>query len=335
MPRIWRVLSIDGGGIRGVIPITILASIEQRTGKPICQLFDLIAGTSTGGILALGLTKPNASGAPEYTAEAICQLYADKIPHIFRNPQSWWGNLLSPKYRSFAFQEILKSAFGDCRLKSALTDVLIPCYDIENREPFMFKSRSARLRSERDFLMRNVALAASASPTLFHPISIGRGTPGKTICLVDGGVFANNPSISALSELKSFITDENDKCFMVSIGTGKFARPLTNELISLWGYVHWSRPMLEIVMESISESVHEELKYLLPASGEQQYHRLQIDLPKRVSSAIDDASVENMRALSQAAREFCSQGQGADQISRLCASLLRLSEQQTVAQSIV
>ncbi len=91
MPATWRILSIDGGGIRGIIPAIILASIEERTGKPISELFDLIAGTSTGAILALGLTKPNASGKPEFTAQRIGELYEEEIPNIFRNPQSWWG----------------------------------------------------------------------------------------------------------------------------------------------------------------------------------------------------------------------------------------------------
>lgn len=117
MQKVWRILSIDGGGIRGIIPAIILASIEERTGKPISALFDLIAGTSTGGILALGLTKPNSSGEPEFSAQHLCTLYERDIPHIFRNPQSWWGNLLRPKYRSFAFQEVLKNSLGDRKAK--------------------------------------------------------------------------------------------------------------------------------------------------------------------------------------------------------------------------
>src|SRR5271170_6477506 len=110
MQKTWRILSIDGGGTRGIIPATILASIEERTGKPISQLFDLIAGTSTGGILALGLTKPDSSGRPSFSAQDLCNLYEEEIPNIFLNPQSWWGNLLTPKYRSEAFQRILKNA---------------------------------------------------------------------------------------------------------------------------------------------------------------------------------------------------------------------------------
>ena len=172
MQKIWRILSIDGGGIRGIIPAIILASIEERTGKPISNLFDLIAGTSTGGILTLGLTKPNSSGEPEFTAQRLCKLYERDIPHIFRHPQSWWGNLLRPKYRSFAFKQILEKSLGDYCLKDALTDVLIPCYDIEHRLPYIFKSRLARQQSEFDFQIIDVALAASASPTLFYPVPI-------------------------------------------------------------------------------------------------------------------------------------------------------------------
>src|SRR5437016_1121497 len=98
MSKIRRILSIDGGGTRGIIAAIILAAIEERTGKPISQLFDLIAGTSTGAILALGLTMPNSSGQPNFSAEELCRLYEQQIPQIFLKPQSWWGNLIKPKY---------------------------------------------------------------------------------------------------------------------------------------------------------------------------------------------------------------------------------------------
>jgi len=326
MQKIWRILSIDGGGIRGIIPATILASIEERTGKPISQLFDLIAGTSTGGILTLGLTMPNSSGEPEFTAHQLCKLYERDIPHIFRHPQSWWGNLLRPKYRSSAFKQILQKSFGDCHLKDALTDVLITCYDIEHRLPYIFKSRSAKLQSDFDFRIRDVALAASASPTMFYPVRLPRSSRHRPVYLVDGGVFANNPSISALSEMQSILSYENKKYFIVSIGTGKSERPLTHEFINLWGYVHWSRPMLELVTDSISESVHEQMKYLLPSADDHQYYRLQVDLPESVNPAIDDASKKNMQALSGAAKDFCSDdSKGGQELSRLCKALISLN----------
>jgi uncharacterized protein len=331
MQKVWRILSIDGGGIRGIIPAAMLAAIEERTGKPISQLFDLIAGTSTGAILALGLTKPNQAGEPALTAQKLCDLYEQEIPNIFRDPQSWWGNLLRPKYRSFAFQQILRDSFGAGRLKSALTDVLIPCYDIEHRLPYLFKSRSAKINSEHDFLMSDVALAACSSPTLFHPVQIPRFTDGRAVCLVDGGVFANNPAITALSEIKSMVPGDNEKFLIVSLGTGKSRRPLSDEFVSLWGYVQWSRPMLELVMESISESVHEQLLCLLPASNEQQYYRLQIDLPEHTNPSIDNASAANMQALDRAAKNFCSDRQCSQELDRMCEALLRATEQNEVA----
>ena len=326
MQKIYRILSIDGGGIRGIIPATILASIEECTGKPISQLFDLIAGTSTGGILTLGLTKPNSSGEPEFTAHQLCKLYERDIPHIFRNPKSWFGNLLSPKYRSIAFKQVLENSLGDSRLKDALTDVLIPCYDIEHRLPYIFKSRSAKQHSEFDFLIKDVALATSASPTLFYPVHLTKPNGDKSAYLVDGGVFANNPSIVALSEIQSIVQDPQKKYFMVSIGTGKSGRPLTDQFISLWGYVHWSRPMLELVMDSISESVHEQIKHLLPSTENHQYYRLQVDLEESVDTAIDNASSANMRILSRAARNFCSEDTRSGQLlTQLCHTLLSLS----------
>jgi patatin-like phospholipase/acyl hydrolase len=322
MQKIWRILSIDGGGIRGIIPANILAFIEKRTGKPISQLFDLVAGTSTGGILALGLAKPDTFGKPEFTAQHLCELYEISIPHIFRNPRSWWGNLLSPKYKSFAFQEILKHFVGDCRLKSALTDVIIPCYDIEHRLPYVFKSRLAKMESASDFRMRDVALATSASPTLFHPVCFPKSSTGRIINLVDGGVFANNPAIIALSDIKSLSAGKNDKYFVVSIGTGKSTQPLTDEFVSLWGYVQWSRPMLELVMESISESVHEQMQSLLLPNDE-EYYRLQVNLPRHTNPAIDNASRTNMQALDYAAKNFCSDKR--HELDKLCEKLLNLS----------
>lgn len=327
-------MSIDGGGIRGIIPATILASIEERTGKPIAEMFDLIAGTSTGGLLTLGLTKPNSLGKPEFTARQLCRLYEEQIPHVFRNPQSWWGNLLSPKYRADAFRQVLKNSLGDCRLKDALTAVLIPCYDIENREPYIFKSQLASLRSQCDFPMRDVALAASATPTLFHPVPVGKSSQGRSICLVDGGVFANNPAVSALSEIKSMPPGEGETFFMVSIGTGKSSRPLMAERVSRWGYVQWSRPMLELVMESLSESVHDQMRHLLPSNHDASYYRLQVNLPSQMSVAIDNADSAHMQALMHIAEEFCSQGQSAESLKKVCETLLRLSEQKLDEQSL-
>ena len=182
--------------------------------------------------------------------------------------------------------------------------------------------------------MRNVALAASASPTLFHPVRIPRSRAGRVICLVNGGVFVNNPAISAFSEVRSMSPGENEQYCVVSLGTGKSTRPLTDEFISLWGYVQWSRPMLELVMESISEAVHDQMKHVLPPADHQSYYRLQVDLPEHINPAIDNASPQNMQALGDAARDFCSNNRGEQELKKVCETLLRLSEQKADIQSL-
>lgn len=320
-------MSIDGGGTRGIIPAILLASIEERTRRPICELFDMIAGTSTGAIIALALAKPSPSGAPEFSARELCRAYEKEIPVIFQNPQSWWGNLLGPKYSSSSFREVLNSNFRDCRLKSALVDVLVPCYDIEHREPYIFKSRMAREDSDHDFFMSDVALAASASPTLFYPLRIPRTSRTSSICLVDGGVFANNPTALAFSEIRAQLPDNEGECCIVSLGTGRSKRPLTDEFISLWGYVQWSRPMLELVMESISESVHEQMQSLLLLSKKHSYHRLQVPVSADIDFAIDNASEENMDAFKRVANEYCKNSDSSSRLTRLCDTLLRLTDE--------
>ena len=165
-----RILSIDGGGIRGIIPAMVLAEIERRTQRPVAQLFDLVAGTSTGGIIALGLTVPKCPGAPLYRAQRFVELYEHEGARIFSRSllRAMFAvdNLTLKKYSSTGIEQVLKEYFGDARLRDAVTDVLITSYEIERRFPFFFKSRNAQRRSDYDFLARDVARATSAAPSL-------------------------------------------------------------------------------------------------------------------------------------------------------------------------
>src|SRR5215207_852037 len=130
-----KVLSIDGGGVRGIIPAMVLAEIEARTGKKSAEMFDLVAGTSSGGILALGLTKPGQDGGPEYSAKKLIDLYETEGGKIFSIP-AWHriqsvGGLAEEKYPSEGIEEVSRQYFGDRRLAEALTEVLIAAYEIE------------------------------------------------------------------------------------------------------------------------------------------------------------------------------------------------------------
>ncbi|MBL8118603.1 MAG: patatin-like phospholipase family protein, partial [Anaerolineae bacterium] len=168
MAKKLRILSIDGGGIRGIIPALVMAEIEKQTGKPIAQLFDLVAGTSTGGVLALGVTCPHPDDPtrPRYSAADGVRLYEQEGRRIFsRSP---WKRVTSlngitdEKYPSGPVEAVLKEYFGETRLKHALTDVLITAYETERRFPWFFRSNRARQNPEYDFLMWQVARSTSA-----------------------------------------------------------------------------------------------------------------------------------------------------------------------------
>ena len=140
-----KVLSIDGGGIRGIIPAMVLAEIEGRTGKSTAEVFDLVAGTSTGGILALGLTKPGQNGGPEYSAKKLIDLYETEGGKIFSIPV-WHrihsaGGLAEEKYPAKGIEEIALEYFGDVRLAKALTEVLVTAYEVERRGPWFLWSK--------------------------------------------------------------------------------------------------------------------------------------------------------------------------------------------------
>ncbi|GEM_PF-609496 len=313
-----------------MIPATILSAIEDRTGRPIAEQFDLIAGTSTGGILALGLTKPDQSGRPQFSATALRDVYERDGPQIFRNPRSWWGNLLRPKYvSSTGINRIMKGNLGDTRLKDAVTNILIPCYDINRRAPHIFKSHWARCQQWHDFPMSEVACAAAATPTMFEPAHLARAGGDEGVMLVDGGVFANNPSLLAFAEIRRLFAGKDDEFLVVSLGTGQAMERMQPKRLSDWGYVRWSVPMIELVSESGSEAVHEQMRYLLPAAGCQRYYRFQVDLPDDVCYALDNPARENMAGLIKAAEHLLADPRTDKQLSALCKLLMSSSQQQS------
>ena len=132
MAKPIRILSIDGGGVRGLIPALVLSKLEKLTGLPICKLFDLIAGTSTGGMLALGLTMPDPHGRPAHSAGQMAALYERESAKIFSPSFFHRLRLLTEhKYASKGIEGVLDQYFGAARLKDSLTSVLVPSFEIE------------------------------------------------------------------------------------------------------------------------------------------------------------------------------------------------------------
>jgi predicted acylesterase/phospholipase RssA len=326
MSQTINVLSIDGGGIRGLVPGLLLAEIEARTGKRIWELFDLIAGTSTGGILALGLTVPAKDGAgARYTALDAVRLYSEKGDTIFSRDLfqrlRTADGLLSEKYPYKPIEEVLESYFGEARLKDAMTNVLVTSYEIEQRFAFLFKSWKARNDPSRDFPMRQVARATSAAPTYFEPLKLDAAPPNDYYTLVDGGVYANNPAMCAYVEARCAADSVGDTdVLVVSLGTGELTRRLAYEKAKDWGLAQWAHPILNVVFHGVSSTIDYQLKTLLAQTrdGKPRYYRFE-DRLDEANDDMDDASPENMHLLKQLSAKIIDEH--AEELDQLCAQL--------------
>jgi patatin-like phospholipase/acyl hydrolase len=298
-----NVLSVDGGGIRGVIPAMVLADLEERTGKPTAELFDLIAGTSTGGIIALALTVPGDGGGPRWTANDLVDLYLTEGPRIFHHSigqmfESGLG-LLDEKYDAAPLEQALQDYLGETKVSEAVTDVMVASYDLEHRKPFFFKTDRAKLKPEHDWLMREAARATSAAPTYFEPEKLT--ADGEVFALCDGGVFANNPAMSAYAEARR--RHPRAQIRLVSLGTGQLTRKLHYEDVRGWGLIEWARPLLDVVFDGVSDATEYELAQLLPESD---YVRFQTELVG-ASDALDNANERNLEHLQDLARSLISE----------------------------
>ncbi|MFP3031757.1 MAG: patatin-like phospholipase family protein [Wolbachia sp.] len=301
------ILSVDGGGIRGIIPAIILAEIEKRARKPIAEIFDLVAGTSTGGIVIAGLCKKDKQGNPQYSANDLVELYQKYGSYIFkssffRRSILSWFNCAQYPHKNIEF--VLDKYFGDDILKNTLSDVLITSYDIHNNCPFFFKS----WKEDRNFIkLRDVLRAATAAPTYFAPkyLKINQ----KEMVLVDGGVFANNPAACAYASSKRLFP--NDDILLLSVGTGRTDRSIEYANSKRFGKIGWIKPLLNVMFASGLDCVNYQMNQVIG----NRYVRIQSQL-KIASPDMDNITSKNIRSLQQEANAMVEDNQ--ELIDKFC-----------------
>ena len=291
-----RVLSIDGGGIRGIIPAMVVAHIERKMGKPAHELFDLMVGTSTGGILALGLSRPGANRPAQFSARWEVKLYEEQGANIFE--YSLWrklrtvGGILDEAYSHEVLEGILGKYFAGATLGDCKTPTMVTSYDIQNRRTVFLKSWYADHQLVR---CCDAARATSAAPTYFEPKPLDTGDVASV--LIDGGIFMNSPSVSAYAEARKLFPDE--PIAVLSLGTGELTRPIAFGEARTWGSALWVMSLLDCMFDGVSKAADHQMQLFL---GE-RYQRLQTSL-ESASDDMDDASEENIRNLKRTAREL-------------------------------
>lgn len=292
-----KVLSIDGGGIRGIIPAILLHALLERVGKQSHETFDLIAGTSTGGIITVGIGTACHEGKP-YTPDELVGLYVQNGATIFKKGfLEGLKELERPKYSPDGLESVLEKYFGDAEFKTALTPLLVSSYDLQKQLPFFFKSHMITERPNYNWPVRLIARATSAAPTYFPPLHLVRDD--EDYALVDGGVFVNNPSMAAYVEARRLYPDAKN-VIVVSLGTGDRQDQITYSAAKDWGLIGWARKIVPVLMDSVSEAVDYELQNL----PECAYHRLQVENLPQAAADMDNVTEQNINNLQTIAKNY-------------------------------
>lgn len=309
--RPFKILAIDGGGIRGLIPARVLAELESRTNArrrgagreecPIGLAFDLVAGTSTGGIIAAGLVGSRAerpSSCLATTGELVDFYRKDATAVFGRAARRAGYGLLGAKFGDGPLSAKLAQICGEARLSASLRPLLIPAYDTGKRRTRIFRGGEAYRHSDSDYRLKDVLRATTAAPSVFPPVRIAPIGRVHQETLIDGGIYANNPSLLARAEAQRLASER--ALLLVSVGTGQDTTPYGYHRIRRWGYSGWLNPwrripLLQLVMASQSEFTHQFLAR--EEADPRRYVRLNLSLPAGTAIAMDDPSPANLRRI--------------------------------------
>jgi hypothetical protein len=330
--RTVTVLSIDGGGIRGIIPGRILTCLESKLQEldgpdaRIADYFDIIAGTSTGGLLTTMITAPGPDKRPLYSGDNITKFYFEHGPKIF--PAHVRGSFMlrianligGPKYDGEYLKSLVERLLGNLTVSQALTDVVIPTFDLKRLQPIIFTAKDGLNYTARNALMSDVCLGTSAAPTFLPPhyFELKDDKGGiHYFNLIDGGVAANNPTLTAITHIskqmvlmgKSMESLDSKKMLVLSLGTGipKPEEKYTAKQAHKWGLLGWlfsegSTPLIEAFQDASSDMVDIHVSTMFQAlNNEKNYIRIQDDTLTGDASATDVATEKNMNTLIQIA----------------------------------
>ncbi len=313
----FNILSIDGGGLRGIVPISILQKIESLTGKKVHDVFDMIAGTSTGGLIACCLTLRDEThpAQPKYSLEQIADIYTRYGNTIFPSRSGIdkflhrITSLFAPAYSPNGLEQVLLQFVADQTISEALRPVLVSTYDLNSNQPVFFKSSEAAGDASADARIYDVCRATSAAPTYLPAYSFEH--KHKPITGIDGGVFINNPSMAALAEISrygnaGFYQKRDgspvmyDDIRILSLGTGSYEGTISEEEAVSWGQLQWITRITDIMMKGVNKSTHYETHEMLDPG---KYLRLSIEIRNEKYADMADARPATRQYLLQQVAE--------------------------------
>lgn len=281
--RRFQVLSLDGGGYRGVFSAAVLACLADDIGLSVLDQFDLIAGTSTGGIIALALS----IGMPP---REVLDFYLDHGPQIFKGRRlRWWQHPLRSKYGSQRLSAAVSTVFEEKRLWEAKVPLCVPSYDLCSDNVYLFRTpHSERLTRDYRERMADVAMATSAAPT-YLPSHHHEG-----LRLIDGGIWANNPSVVAVSEAVSEFGIDLTDIRVLSLGT-TFELGEKAASLDRGGWLRWAKAATPMILHGQTRAAENATYHLLPKD---QFVRINPPVPENVLS-LDGVNPDKLLGLAK------------------------------------
>lgn len=291
----FQVLSLDGGGIRGIFSAALLAGLEKDLDRPIIDHFDLVVGTSTGGLVAAALGAGMAM-------DEIVELYVSERTTIFPGPRRLRAirQLARPKYMANVLHALLRQVFGSRLLGESRVPLVIPSYDLGENNVYLFKTpHHERLKRDWRVPLWQVTAATTAAPTFFRAFSL----PDDHVRLVDGGVWANNPAMVGVVEAVSMFGQPLDTIRVLSVGTTADPRTRKRKLDN-GGLVQWGRGpnVVDVLLAGQSVGAFAQVRHLIPRE-----HAYRLDPPAPAGlTGMDLADARDLKAKAAFhSRSFC------------------------------
>lgn len=282
--NVFKILSIDGGGIRGIYPAYILQCIRERLDVNLYDYFDMIAGTSTGSIIAAGI-------ACQKQPSEIVSLYQKHGADIFgQKIKSFWPSMFKQgvhsKYENKNLKKILHNEFGNTKLGDISKPLLIPATDIGHGGVHVFKSSySESFTRDKHIEVKQAVLASCSAPAFFDPTKV------ENYLLADGGVWANNPALAAVIDAQYRLGIDIKDIRILSLGTGHSRIAYGTAEKKEWGLLTgWKN--LEFISFLLSLQAQSTQNYLQLMLGQDQLIRLDFEsdnpLPMDDVDGLDD-----------------------------------------------
>ncbi len=302
-PEVIRILSLDGGGVRGLVSLEVLKSIENKSGKPIAQLFDMVAGTSTGAIIATLLLLPDEQGQPKYSVESIVDRYTELVSRVFSAP--WYHQLLTlngtlgPKFFNYTKIVIANRLYGRATLGDLLLPVLIPSYSLTDSRLHLFTNWSPQ---HMNLHVAALIVAATSPPSVFPAVEL-RGASKDAGEYVDGAILVSDPAHLAFSQ--SLGKYPQARFVIVSVGTGLPNDKVHRRVGIYGGGLDWIESVLHIMLDGQAQVTSSLLKEFSETGApiKMNYYRFNTQRPVGLGDWLD-SSPENIEALKDLGKDI-------------------------------